>query len=180
MHSRIGAIALAVLSLGAISAQGSESSKQEKQLKPEVQVRGPIVAIVTMTDFEEQYEIEQERLRVEAYLAAVHLQNQIDEYLAAVEAQRLADEAARYIPPRRTTATNYASGDTMYDAIAQCESGGNWAINTGNGYYGGLQFLQSTWVANGGLEYAPRADLATREQQIAVASRIGRGSWPNC
>ena len=79
----------------------------------------------------------------------------------------------------RTTASPAPVGEPMpagtpngrdYDAIAACESGGNWSINTGNGYYGGLQFAQSTWVGAGGLEYAPRADLATREQQIAIAS----------
>lgn len=71
-----------------------------------------------------------------------------------------------------------------WDAVAQCESGGNWHINTGNGFYGGLQFDYSTWLANGGGAYAPRADLATREQQIAVANRLyaARGSspWPVC
>ncbi|MET0577496.1 MAG: transglycosylase family protein, partial [Ilumatobacteraceae bacterium] len=68
--------------------------------------------------------------------------------------------------------------------IADCESGGNWAINTGNGYYGGLQFLGSTWQNYGGGEFAARADLATREQQIVVAERIrddvGYGAWPAC
>jgi len=67
-----------------------------------------------------------------------------------------------------------------WDAVAQCESGGNWSINTGNGYYGGLQFLTSTWLAYGGGRYAPRADLATRSQQIAVASTMGTGHWPVC
>jgi len=69
----------------------------------------------------------------------------------------------------------------MWDRIAQCESGGNWQINTGNGYYGGLQFLTSTWLANGGGQYASRADLASREQQIAVAevlrSKSGLSAW---
>ena len=60
----------------------------------------------------------------------------------------------------------------MWDRIAMCESGGNWHINTGNGYYGGLQFLTSTWLANGGGDFAPRADLASREQQITVANRL--------
>ncbi|KAA2252925.1 DUF348 domain-containing protein, partial [Solihabitans fulvus] len=69
-----------------------------------------------------------------------------------------------------------------WDRIAKCESGGNWAINTGNGYYGGLQFSQGTWNSNGGQEFAPRADQATREQQIAVATRVrdrsgGYGAW---
>jgi resuscitation-promoting factor RpfA len=63
---------------------------------------------------------------------------------------------------------------TDWDAIAACESGGDWQANTGNGHYGGLQFTQSSWVAAGGLEYAPRADLATREEQIAVAERLAR------
>lgn len=66
---------------------------------------------------------------------------------------------------------NAASGST-WDALAQCESGGNWAINTGNGYYGGLQFDNQTWLGSGGGAYAPRADLATREQQIAIANKV--------
>ena len=60
----------------------------------------------------------------------------------------------------------------MWDRIAQCESGGNWAINTGNGYYGGLQFDSQTWLGNGGGQYAERADLASRTQQIAVANTV--------
>lgn len=76
-----------------------------------------------------------------------------------------------------------ANGD-RWDAIAACESTGNWSINTGNGYYGGVQFDQSTWERNGGLRYASRADLATREEQIAIAevtrARQGWGAWPVC
>ena len=64
------------------------------------------------------------------------------------------------------------ANEAMWDRIAQCESGGNWHINTGNGYYGGLQFAQSTWLANGGADFAARADLASREQQITVANRL--------
>jgi len=71
-----------------------------------------------------------------------------------------------------------------WDAIAGCEAGGNWAINTGNGYYGGVQFDQGTWERNGGLRYAGRADMATREEQIAIAEvtreRQGWGAWPVC
>lgn len=69
---------------------------------------------------------------------------------------------------------------TMWDRIAQCESGGNWAINTGNGYYGGLQFDSQTWLGNGGGAFAPRADLASRTQQIAVANTVyaARGLSP--
>ena len=69
----------------------------------------------------------------------------------------------------------------MWDRVAQCESGGNWSINTGNGYYGGLQFSLQTWLGNGGGDFAPRADMATREQQITVANRLyaysGLGQW---
>jgi uncharacterized protein YabE (DUF348 family) len=69
----------------------------------------------------------------------------------------------------------------MWDSIAQCESSGNWHINTGNGYYGGLQFLTSTWLAYGGGDFASRADLASREQQITVANRVyadnGTSQW---
>ncbi len=59
----------------------------------------------------------------------------------------------------------------MWDRIAQCESSGNWSINTGNGYYGGLQFATASWLANGGADFAPRADLASRAEQITVANR---------
>jgi resuscitation-promoting factor RpfB len=80
-------------------------------------------------------------------------------------------------PPANTSGLNW-------DAVAACESGGNWHINTGNGFYGGLQFDYGTWQSNGGGAYADRADLATREQQIAVANRLyaARGSspWPVC
>jgi hypothetical protein len=78
-----------------------------------------------------------------------------------------------------------AQADSVnWDAIAECESSGNWSINTGNGYYGGLQFAQSTWEGYGGLKYAKRADLASRGEQIAVAERVldgqGIGAWPTC
>jgi uncharacterized protein YabE (DUF348 family) len=67
-----------------------------------------------------------------------------------------------------------------WDAIAKCESGNNWSINTGNGYYGGLQFDSGTWLSNGGGQYAPRADLASKDQQIAVAETVyaSRGLSP--
>jgi resuscitation-promoting factor RpfA len=77
-----------------------------------------------------------------------------------------------------------AAPDSEWDRVASCESGGNWGINTGNGYHGGLQFSQGTWSAHGGGEYATSANQATRDQQIAVAERVlatqGRGAWPVC
>jgi hypothetical protein len=77
-----------------------------------------------------------------------------------------------------------AATDEQWDAVAGCEAGGNWGINTGNGYHGGLQFSQGTWASHGGGEFAPSANQATREQQIAVGERVlatqGRGAWPVC
>ncbi len=91
----------------------------------------------------------------------------------------------------KVTASSSSSGNTgasapasssgvNWDGIANCESTNNWSINTGNGYYGGLQFDVRTWLGSGGGDYAPRADLATREQQIAVAERVyaSRGLQP--
>jgi hypothetical protein len=73
---------------------------------------------------------------------------------------------------------------SVWDVVAACESGGNWAINTGNGYYGGLQFSPSTWKSSGGGTFAARADLATRAEQIVTAQRVlasqGPGAWPTC
>ncbi|MFH8985875.1 LysM peptidoglycan-binding domain-containing protein [Streptomyces varsoviensis] len=77
-----------------------------------------------------------------------------------------------------------AADSGVWDRIAACESGGNWHVNTGNGYYGGLQFSAGTWRAHGGGAYAATADRASRAQQIAVASRVqasqGWGAWPTC
>ncbi|MFI6935700.1 transglycosylase family protein [Streptomyces sp. NPDC050287] len=77
-----------------------------------------------------------------------------------------------------------AATASEWDAVAQCESGGNWSINTGNGYYGGVQFSASTWAAYGGTAYAPQANQASKAQQIAVAEKVlasqGKGAWPVC
>ena len=73
---------------------------------------------------------------------------------------------------------------SLWDRLARCESGGNWAINSGNGYYGGLQFDVATWSAYGGTKYAARPDLATREEQIVVGEALyakrGFQPWPSC
>ncbi|NNN30316.1 LysM peptidoglycan-binding domain-containing protein [Streptomyces sp. S3(2020)] len=77
-----------------------------------------------------------------------------------------------------------AATASEWDAVAQCESGGDWSINTGNGYYGGLQFSASTWAAYGGTAYAAQANQATKAQQIAIAEKVlagqGKGAWPSC
>ncbi|WP_277333076.1 transglycosylase family protein [Streptomyces sp. JH34] len=98
----------------------------------------------------------------------------------AVPAQ--AAPARAVIAPTVTAPTLTAGTD--WDRIAECESSGRWNTNTGNGYHGGLQFAPSTWRAYGGGQYAPRADLATRSEQIAVGERVARsqgmGAWPTC
>lgn len=82
------------------------------------------------------------------------------------------------------TGVAHAADIGTWNKVAACESSGHWSINTGNGYYGGLQFTQSTWEAYGGTAYARRADLATRDQQIAVAEKVLQGqgprAWPVC
>ncbi|NUP53140.1 MAG: LysM peptidoglycan-binding domain-containing protein [Catenulispora sp.] len=91
---------------------------------------------------------------------------------------------AAVVLPAITATTASAATVSTWDKVAACESGGNWAINTGNGYYGGLQFSTSSWLGAGGGKYAPRADLATKDQQIAVAENLlhmqGPGAWPVC
>ena len=100
--------------------------------------------------------------------------------------------AANQAPTASTTATSapvaspsaLPTGSANWQAIAACESGGNWSANTGNGFYGGLQFTQQTWLGYGGGQYASSANLATPSQQIAVAQRVlagqGIGAWPVC
>ncbi|MFC8503779.1 transglycosylase family protein [Pedococcus sp. NPDC057267] len=82
------------------------------------------------------------------------------------------------------TAGSSSAAGSVWDGVAACESGGNWHINTGNGYYGGLQFSAGTWSAYGGGRYAARADLASKSEQITVAQRVlasqGPGAWPTC
>ncbi|MFF6814943.1 transglycosylase family protein [Streptomyces sp. NPDC012403] len=91
--------------------------------------------------------------------------------------------AGMALPLLGTGAAQAADVET-WDKVAACESTNDWDINTGNGYYGGLQFTRSTWEAYGGTRYAPRADLATKDQQIAVAEKVldgqGPGAWPVC
>jgi LysM repeat protein len=93
-----------------------------------------------------------------------------------------ADPAAATTPV--STASPASSGGANWSAIAACESGGNWGANTGNGFYGGLQFTEQTWLAYGGGQYAPSANQASESQQIAVAQRVlagqGIGAWPVC
>jgi hypothetical protein len=116
----------------------------------------------------------------------------IGQHIAAVEEQkqREAAAAAKATAARTPSASpNYDPGDgSRWDRLAQCEAGGNWATNTGNGFGGGLQFMHqrsySTWLSYGGGEFAPHPWEASREQQIVIAERVLAGSgwkaWPGC
>ena len=111
--------------------------------------------------------------------------------LAAVQGPPAVSAPVSAAPPTTTAAPVSApaaapasSSGVNWNAIAACESGGNWSANTGNGFYGGLQFTQSTWQAYGGGQYAPSANQASAAQQMAVANRVlagqGIGAWPVC
>ncbi|HEX7133227.1 MAG TPA: transglycosylase family protein [Iamia sp.] len=123
--------------------------------------------VVTWLKAAEQFHIQQEAERAAA------AQAQAD---AEAAEQAAAEEAAPQAAP-----SSGGGGGGRWDALAQCESGGNWSTNTGNGYSGGLQFSPSTWAAYGG---SGSAHNASREQQIAVAERVlaaqGWGAWPSC
>ncbi|MBV9026270.1 MAG: LysM peptidoglycan-binding domain-containing protein [Streptomycetaceae bacterium] len=86
--------------------------------------------------------------------------------------------------PLVTATSASAATQSQWAAVAQCESGNNWSINTGNGFYGGLQFTSSTWAAYGGTQFAPQANQATQAQQIQIAEKVlasqGKGAWPVC
>jgi hypothetical protein len=88
------------------------------------------------------------------------------------------------LAPAVTVSPAEATSGRAWDRLARCESGGRWHINTGNGYYGGLQFSTSTWRSYGGRKYALQAHRATRAEQIRVAERVKRtqgwGAWPGC
>ena len=113
------------------------------------------------------------------------VERQIGEYLAWQHDQDVAAWIAAHQPPpavsRQPAAANYDPGDgSIWDALAQCESGGNWAYDGPSGFDGGLQFLPSTWLAWGGGRYAPYAWGATREQQIEIAEGHAWSNWPAC
>ncbi len=102
--------------------------------------------------------------------------------LAAIAAPPVSAGPAAPAPASRPVPAS--PGGVNWAAIAACESGGNWSASTGNGFYGGLQFTEQTWLGYGGGQYAPSANLATPAQQIAVARQVlvgqGIGAWPVC
>jgi LysM repeat protein len=103
---------------------------------------------------------------------------------APVSAPQADPAPAQAAPAQAAPAASSDSGGANWSAIAACESGGNWSTDTGNGFYGGLQFTEQTWLAYGGGQYASSPNLASESQQIAVAQQVlagqGIGAWPVC
>ncbi|MBC3190028.1 transglycosylase family protein [Pseudonocardia sp. C8] len=102
-----------------------------------------------------------------------------------VGTKKKVEEAAPERATKPKSAAPAVSNAATWDKLAECESGGDWSTNTGNGYQGGLQFDKKTWQAYGGDQYAPTADQASREEQIAVAEKVkddrgGYSAWPSC
>jgi membrane protein involved in colicin uptake len=194
-------VVLAVVALAAVAvvrpgaddqaaAEGGNPAGPEFQLEP-----GLSQAIAQQVLFDA---VEAQQIR--AYVTAVEAQ-QVTDYLRAVEAEaeaqaRAAAEAearaaeARQAAEREAKAAAAASSAPavanggVWDRLARCESGGNWSMNSGNGFYGGIQFMHSTWVSMGGRQFAEYPHQASREGQIAVAERLlaasGWGQWPAC
>lgn len=133
-------------------------------------------AFITAQELAEQERIAAEKQAADeqaAREAEAARQQQVQKYIAS--------QTPKPAPAPKQSAAPAVSGGSVWDRLAQCESGGNWHINTGNGFSGGLQFVDSTWRANGG---SGQAWQASREQQIAVAERVlansGWGAWPAC
>ena len=159
------------VTLVAIGAAFVALSDPATALQTERRVQG-----ITLEDERKQRAYEQWRERVRERREQARRDRAREIAAAAAASAEASAEAAA----KEWEAVASDTGGICWDCIADCESGGNWSINTGNGYYGGLQFSQATWEGAGGLRYAPRADLATREQQIAIASTRSLGNWPHC
>lgn len=128
--------------------------------------------------------------RIEERIARARAQARWDRWVSEVQMRLQAATAqrmqARYEELEVTGPTYVDAAGICWDCIAECESGGNWSINTGNGYYGGLQFAEATWLGAGGPAWSGFHDPwlppfpFSREQQIAVASRLSLSAWPHC
>jgi hypothetical protein len=170
LASGLGVLALAG---GIVVSTASEADG----LMPEVTVHpynGPVTT--------EQHEERKKSVELrgdDPIAAAAHYTDRIDRAHAAAD-EELAPDPEPVAPTSSTP--NYSSGTSVWDRLAECESNGNWAINTGNGYYGGLQFSLSTWRSVGGSGYPHEA---SREEQIHRAEILrdingGYGAWPSC
>ena len=124
--------------------------------------------------------IEKQRVATLSHLSAARAAARAAARRAAAEAAAEAAAAAAAAEAASEAPAPVVSDGINWDAIAECESGQNWSYNGPSGYDGGLQFLPSTWISAGGGQYAPYAYMATREQQIAVASTLSLSNWPGC
>jgi hypothetical protein len=186
--TKLMAITLAILApILLVGASNAGRSQDAKSIAIDA-THASITKYESDTDLQRRREVLIQRS--DRSLERVRLQERRAEAKARAEAQARrqrqaeAEAATRAQAQQETSVARSVSYDSVWDQLAQCESGGNWSINTGNGYYGGVQFSQSTWEGVGGLKYAPRADLASREQQIAAAEVLlqssGWGAWPAC
>lgn len=164
-----------------VTASEKTSSEPSKEVEKDVQTP-PVEEVPIAPVYEEPVYVEP------VYEEPVYTEP-VEEYVPPIDVTST-EVIPEYVEPEPTVVEQpveeqYVSSVSpnydMWMSIAQCESGGNWSINTGNGYYGGLQFLTSSWLAAGGGQYAPRADLATMEQQMLVADNLlaiqGRSAW---
>jgi len=174
--ARATATVLAVLvAAGTAKAAHTESAAQDRITQIKSSLRRDVVTNRKVAwRWQEKAGIERSRTRLlERHGSIDYLHHLVHMWW------RRAYRAMRIHHQRSMIHRSWSSG-VNWDAIAACESGNNWSTNTGNGYYGGLQFDAGTWAEAGGLRYADRADHATREQQIAAASQLPLSRWPVC
>lgn len=190
---------------GTVALFGGSSAHAQAQPTPAPEVAEPVMVTVQPGDYLAKIAEQNDTTYVRIFDANEQIQNpdiinpgqelripapeeQLASRIAAapapVAAATQSYQTQSYSAPAAAPAAPVAGG-SVWDQLAQCEAGGNWQINTGNGYSGGLQFAPGTWTGNGGGQYAATANQATREQQIAVAETIraksgGYGAWPAC
>jgi len=176
VRSRVLAGAAAGLAIAGLLVGTSEPAQSNNVAKPLPQIQEPRIMLV-------ESESTEMPVKAPAPIATAEIKTVAEvkvqpKAVSKPKPKTKAQKNSAPKPKRSNTNSNVSGG--VWDRIAQCESTGNWSINTGNGYYGGLQFNQGTWVSAGGLKYAPRADLATKAEQIAVAEslRSKRGLQP--
>lgn len=152
------------------------SDAQQRAVKANLKAQDLQKKLLETNTLLDQEKASSEQLRTENGQLKSDLQAKAN---AAAQSKRIAT-----LNTPQPSAGVFSSGSTVWDQLAKCEAGGNWAINTGNGFYGGLQFTTSTWLGYGGGVYAPNAHQATREQQIEIAIKTqasqGWGAWPAC
>lgn len=156
-------------------AQAKTSEAKIKYLQSRIQAEQERLEKVQT----EKHQTEEQKRQLEA--DRQRLEKEKEELNRQLQAKLEAKNRIAVVPTAHAAPANYAAGSTVWDRLAQCESGGNWAINSGNGYYGGLQFDYGTWGGYGGFA---TANLASREVQIQKAEQIratrGFSPWPSC